>query len=137
MWSDKVEFVKLQKEDKGLGFSILDYQVRAQHTSIHLNYQATPLSSLRDGSGGGRGKQGGVNYVPHLNHLYNLRTRVPKANRTSVCLPVCLFEPIECAFSCGHPTDCKQALISSQPQPSLFLPSFLPSPCPLEPRRRR
>lgn len=27
MWSDKVEYVKLEKADKGLGFSILDYQV--------------------------------------------------------------------------------------------------------------
>lgn len=27
MWSDRVEYIQLQKEDRGLGFSILDYLV--------------------------------------------------------------------------------------------------------------
>lgn len=27
MWSDDIEYVYLQKEDRGLGFSILDYKV--------------------------------------------------------------------------------------------------------------
>ena len=30
MWSDKVEYVMLEKADKGLGFSILDYQVSSK-----------------------------------------------------------------------------------------------------------
>jgi hypothetical protein len=28
MWSDHVEYIQLVKEDRGLGFSILDYLVR-------------------------------------------------------------------------------------------------------------
>jgi len=27
MWSDEIEYVDLEKEDRGLGFSILDYKV--------------------------------------------------------------------------------------------------------------
>ena len=28
MWSEDTEYVELEKEDRGLGFSILDYKVR-------------------------------------------------------------------------------------------------------------
>ena len=28
MWSEETEYVELEKEDRGLGFSILDYKVR-------------------------------------------------------------------------------------------------------------
>ena len=34
MWSDEIEYVDLEKEDRGLGFSILDYKVnpaKSQH----------------------------------------------------------------------------------------------------------
>lgn len=27
MWSDEIEYIELDKEDRGLGFSILDYKV--------------------------------------------------------------------------------------------------------------
>ena len=28
IWSEEIEYVELEKEDRGLGFSILDYKVR-------------------------------------------------------------------------------------------------------------
>ena len=28
MWSDEIQYIELEKGDRGLGFSILDYQVR-------------------------------------------------------------------------------------------------------------
>lgn len=30
MWTDEIEYVELEKEDRGLGFSILDYKVSYQ-----------------------------------------------------------------------------------------------------------
>lgn len=42
MWTDEIDYVELEKEDRGLGFSILDYKVSYQvlfsvyHTIIFL-----------------------------------------------------------------------------------------------------
>lgn len=34
MWATEVDYVDLEKEQKGLGFSILDYQVGDNHTGL-------------------------------------------------------------------------------------------------------
>ena len=36
IWSEEIEYVELEKEDRGLGFSILDYKVRGNTVFEHL-----------------------------------------------------------------------------------------------------
>ena len=44
IWSDEIEYVELEKEDRGLGFSILDYKVLWQHSVQIQDSSADVLS---------------------------------------------------------------------------------------------
>ena len=47
MWTDEIEYVELEKEDRGLGFSILDYKVSYRLLNIHrVQHNCLPLNSL-------------------------------------------------------------------------------------------
>ena len=46
MWSDQVEYIQLQKEDRGLGFSILDYLVSVYLLLVFLSKKNVLIVSV-------------------------------------------------------------------------------------------
>ena len=51
MWSDEIEYVELDKEDRGLGFSILDYKVSKfanRYSRIAIEVQESSFGRLEN-----------------------------------------------------------------------------------------